>query len=258
MTDISRPSCRRLLAGFFVVTGMGAVLTPAFAAPAARTAHAAAPAAASAPASAPAGADQQPLLPAPPVPDFAPLPPGAKPPAPIVGVFDTDAIMRQSVAIQEVEKEMAARRDALIREVRTEEQQLQTLRQQMMNAPRAEAEAQQRALQQRAAADQRKFGNRNRILEEDIQIALNQVQREIAQVVHTVAKARGLTLVVQSGLTVLHGPQVDISDQVASRLNAILPHVYLPAANEDPEVIAKSGKFPTAPVQMTDPQQQQG
>ncbi|MFW7268331.1 OmpH family outer membrane protein [Gluconacetobacter sp. Hr-1-5] len=253
MTDISRASCRRLLAGFFVVTGMGAVLTPALAAaPAARTAPA--PAAASAP----AGADQQPVLPAPPVPDFAALPPGAKPPAPIVGVFDTDAIMRQSVAIQEVEKEMAARRDALIRDVRAEEQQLQTLRQQMMNAPRAEAEAQQRTLQQRAAADQRKFGNRNRILEEDIQIAVNQVQREIGQVVNTVAKARGLTLVVQSGLTVLHGPQVDISNQVASRLNAILPHVYLPAANEDPEVIAKSGKFPTAPVQMTDPQQQQG
>ncbi|MBB2167040.1 OmpH family outer membrane protein [Gluconacetobacter aggeris] len=244
MTDISRTSCRRLLAGFFVVTGMGAVLTPAVAAPA--------------PAAAPAATDQQPLLPAPPVPDFGPLPAGAKPPAPIVGVFDTDAIMRQSVAIQEVEKEMGTRRDALIRDVRAEEGQIQALRQQMMNAPRPEAEAQQRSLQQRVAADQRKFGNRNRILEEDIQIALNQVQREIGQVVNSVAKARGLTLVVQSGLTVLHGPQVDISDQVASRLNAILPHVYLPAANEDPEVVAKSGKFPTAPVQMADPSQQQG
>ncbi|MBB2203972.1 OmpH family outer membrane protein [Gluconacetobacter takamatsuzukensis] len=249
MTDISRTSCRRFLAGFFVVTGMGAALAPAFAAaPAARAA---------APAAAPAAPDQPPLLPAPPVPDFAPLPPAAKPPAPVVGVFDTDAIMRQSVAIQEVEKEMGTRRDALIRDVRAEEGQIQALRQQMMNAARPEAEAQQRSLQQRVAVDQRTFGNRNRILEEDIQIALNQVQREIGQVVNSVAKARGLTLVVQSGLTVLHGPQVDISDQVASRLNAILPHVYLPAANEDPEVIAKSGKFPTAPVQMADPQQQQ-
>ncbi|WP_246386881.1 OmpH family outer membrane protein [Gluconacetobacter sacchari] len=251
MTDMSRISCRRLLAGFFVVTGMGAVMTPAVAA--APAAHAA-----PAPAAEPAAAPGQPLLPAPPVPDFAALPPGAKPPAPVVGVFDTDAIMRQSVAIQEVEKEMGTRRDALIRDVRAEETQIQALRQQMMNAARPEAEARQRSLQQRVAADQRTFGNRNRILEEDIQIALNQVQREIGQIVTSVAKARGLTLVVQSGLTVLHGPQVDISDQVASRLNTILPHVYLPAANEDPEVIAKSGKFPTAPVQMTDPAQQQG
>lgn len=251
MTDISRTSCCRLLAGFFVVTGMGAALAPAVAAAPSAKAAAAAPAAAQ------AGSDQAPPpLPAPPVPDFPALPLGAKPPQPVVGVFDTDAIMRQSVAIQEVEKEMGTRRDALIRDVRAEESQIQALRQQMMNAARPEAEAQQRSLQQRVAADQRKFGNLNRILEEDIQIALNQVQREIGQVVNSVAKARGLTLVVQSGLTVLHGPQVDISDQVASRLNAILPHVYLPAANEDPEVIAKSGKFPTAPVQMSDPGQQ--
>ncbi|CAP57458.1 putative outer membrane protein [Gluconacetobacter diazotrophicus PA1 5] len=242
------PLGRRILAGLCVAAAMGAGLAPA-AAPAA-------PAPAAASQDGVAGGGPPPVLPAPPVPDFGPLPAGARPPQPVIGVFDTNEIMRQSVAVQQVEQEMGTRREALIHDVRAEEEQIQALRQRMLNAPRDQAEAQQRALQQRLAADRQKFGNRNRILQEDTQIALNQVQREVDQVLATVAKSRGLTIVVQSSGTVLHGPQVDISEQVASRLNAVLPHVYLPAANEDPEVIAKSGKFPTAPVQMTDPNQQ--
>ncbi|MBB2202537.1 OmpH family outer membrane protein [Gluconacetobacter tumulisoli] len=257
----TRPARRWILAGLVAVSG----IAPAMAAPAPRAAAtAAAPAAAPAPAPAaeagPDGAPAEPVLPAPIVPTFGTLPAGVRPPQPVIGVFDTGEIMRQSVAVQQVEQEMGARREKLIQEVRAEETQIQALRQRMLNAPREQAEIQQRALQQRVASDQRKFGERNRILQEDIQVAMNQVQREVAQVVNTIGKSRGLTMVVQSGLTVLHGPEVDISQQVATRLNAILPHVYLPAENEDPEVIAKSGRFPTAPVQMTEPgpQDQQG
>ncbi|WP_342629925.1 OmpH family outer membrane protein [Nguyenibacter vanlangensis] len=254
MTDLIRAAARGVVPTFRpTLFGLCAVLCAgaAHAAPA-RPAAAAAPAASDG--EAPAGA--APVLPAPAVPVFGPLPAGPRPPAPVIGLFDPAEIMRQSVAVQQVEQEMAGRRDALIHDVRAEETEVQTLRQRMMSAPRDKAEAQQRALQQRVAADQRKFGNRNRILQEDIQIAMNQVQREVGQVVASVSKSRGLTLVMQSGGAVLHGPQVDITDQVIAQLNTILPHVYLPAANEDPEVVAKSGKFPTAPVQMSDPGQQ--
>jgi Skp family chaperone for outer membrane proteins len=252
------PTGRWIFTGLFVAAGLGVGLAPAaMAQGAAPVPHMVTtpagneddPAAGGAPAPAP-------ILPQPPVPTFGALPAGPRPPQPVVGLFDPDEIMRQSVAVQQVEQEMSARREALIHDVRAEEAQIQTLRQRMLNAPRDQAEIQQRALQQRVAADQRKFGNRNRILQEDIQIALNQVQREVEQVLATVAKSRGLTVVMQANSTVLHGPQIDISDQVASRVNAILPHVYLPAANEDPEVIAKSGKYPTAPVQMNDQGQQ--
>ncbi|MBB2176124.1 OmpH family outer membrane protein [Gluconacetobacter johannae] len=246
------PARRWILAGLIAMSG----IAPAMAAP-----RAAAPAPApAAEAAGPDGAPPQPVLPEPAVPTFGALPAGVRPPQPVIGVFDTGEIMRQSVAVQQVEQEMGARREKLIREVRAEEAQIQALRQRMLNAPRDQAEIQQRALQQRVASDQQKFGERNRILQEDIQVAMNQVQREVAQVVNSIGKSRGLTMVVQSGLAVLHGPEVDISQQVVTRLNALLPHVYLPAENEDPEVIAKSGRFPTAPVQMPEPgpQDQQG
>ncbi|GAB6967530.1 hypothetical protein JCM25156A_15670 [Komagataeibacter kakiaceti JCM 25156] len=195
------------------------------------------------------GQQQSPILPMPPVPEFKPLPAGSRPAAPVIGIFNTQQIMAQSLAVQKLQTELGARREALVRDVRAEDGQLQALRQSIIKAGKAPTPEQQQDLQKRVMADRTKFGNRNRILEEDAQVALNQVQREMQQIVSAIAAARGMTMVLQAGTAALHDNSLDISDQVVTYLNQALPTVYLPGPTEDPEEIAKSGKYPVMPFQ---------
>ena len=195
---------------------------------------------------------QNPILPMPPVPEFKPLPAGTHPAAPVIGIFNTQQIMAQSTAVQKLQTELGARREALVKDVRAEDGQLQALRQSIIKAGKAPTPEQQQDLQKRVMADRTKFGNRNRILEEDAQVALNQVQREMQQIVSAIAASRGMTLVLQAGTAALHDNSLDISDQVVTYLNQALPTVYLPGPTEDPEDIAKSGKYPVMPFQPSD------
>lgn len=195
---------------------------------------------------------QPPVLPMPAVPEFKPLPAGVRPTAPVIGVFNTQMIMGQSVAVQKIEKELGTRRESLVSDVRAEETQLQGIRQGILKSGKAPTPAQQQELQKRVMDDRTKFGNRNRILEEDAQVGLNQVQREIQQIVSAIARARGMTMVLQAGTAALHDNTLDISNEVVTYLNTTLPSVYIPGPNEDPEEIAKSGKYPVAPFQMND------
>jgi hypothetical protein len=54
-----------------------------------------------------------------------------------------------------------------------------------------------------------------------------------------------MNLVLHSEQVALHVDGQDITNEVAVNLNKILPSVFIPAANEDPEQLAKSGKMPT-------------
>ncbi|WEQ55524.1 OmpH family outer membrane protein [Komagataeibacter nataicola] len=198
------------------------------------------------------GQQQNPILPMPPVPEFKPLPAGTKPAAPVIGIFNTQQIMAQSTAVQKLQTELSNRREALVKDVRAEDTQLQALRQSIIKAGKAPTPEQQQDLQKRVMADRTKFGNRNRILEEDAQVALNQVQREMQQIVSAIAAARGMNMVLQAGTAALHDNSLDISDQVVTYLNQALPTVYLPGPTEDPEEIAKSGKYPVMPFQPAD------
>ncbi|WP_173581855.1 OmpH family outer membrane protein [Acetobacter musti] len=190
-----------------------------------------------------------PVLPQPAIPPAPELPKAAPPPAVVMGIISVADVMRQSLAGQQVERELGGRRDALARDAqraqagwRDEQQKLQASAKSMTAE---QIQSQERSLQSKVMTAQRQFRDRNRIIQEAAQVALGQIERELVQVIQHVASSHGMNLVLHSEQVALHVDGQDITNEVAKQLNVILPKVYIPAANEDPEVLAKSGKMPT-------------
>ncbi|GEB85047.1 hypothetical protein APE01nite_08440 [Acetobacter peroxydans] len=195
-------------------------------------------------------ADQAPpVLPQPNIPDAPEVVKEAPPPTTVIGVISVGGVMRQSTAAMQVERILGGRRDALAQDLQKEQaawrDEQQSLQAQAKSLSSDQIQSRERALQARVMKAQRDFRNRNRIIQEAAQVSLGQIERELVQVIQKVASAHGMNLVLHSEQVALHVDGQDITNEVAVNLNKILPSVFIPAANEDPEQLAKSGKMPT-------------
>ncbi|QCE33649.1 OmpH family outer membrane protein [Acetobacteraceae bacterium] len=206
----------------------------------------------------PEGMDEQmgtqtpPILPLPNVPVPSAIAKEAPPPAATIGVINIPGVMALSTAAREIQQELGARRDKLARIVQDEERawqgEVQQLQSQAHSLTPEQIQAREKRLQERRVKDQREFGGKARIIQEAYQVAFHQLERELEQrngIIGQVAEAHNMNLILRSEQTVLHVDEQDITKEVADRLNKILPHVYIPGADEDPELLAKSGKMPT-------------
>ncbi|MCK8636473.1 hypothetical protein CO583_03065 [Parasaccharibacter sp. TMW2.1882] len=251
--------------------GNGAWFVPKTAQPSAPAAshHHAAPAAAPAPAAvpdmaglddggdagAPDGEGQQqaaPVLPLPPVPSSPAVPKEDAPPPVVLGLISVQGVMQLSTAAQEMQQVLGERRDRLARAVQKEEgawrEEQQKLQVQARTLTSDQLQLRVRHLQERRAKDQRDFSNKARIIQEAYQVAFHQIERVLEQrdgIIAKVAAAHGMNLVLHAEQAVLHVDGQDITEEVADRLNKVLPHVFIPDDGVDPEVLAKSGKMPT-------------
>ena len=190
-----------------------------------------------------------PILPLPPVPKAPDVPKSAPPPAPVIGVISVPEVMRLSSAAQQAERVLGARRDDLARAAQKEQagwrDEQQKLQGQARTMSSDQIQASERKLQERVIAAQKDFRNRNRIIQEAAQVSLGQIERELVQIIRQVAASRGMNLVLHREQVALSQESLDITQQVASELNAVRPTVFIPAADVDPEVLAKSGTMPT-------------
>lgn len=190
-----------------------------------------------------------PVLPLPPVPPSPDIPHGVAPPVPVIGVISVPDVMRLSSAAQQAEHVLGARRDDLARDAQKEQggwrDEQQKLQAQAKNLPSDQIQQRERHLQERVISAQRDFRNRNRIIQEAAQVSLGQIERELVQIIRQVAGSRGMNLVLHREQVALSQEGLDITQQVADQLNKVLPTVFIPAANVDPEVLAKSGTMPT-------------
>lgn len=188
-----------------------------------------------------------PILPLPPIPALTEIPKGSPPPGAVIGVLSVPDVMRQSTAAQQVEKVLGARRDKLNQEAQKEQASWRDLQQQIQSSKGSpdQLQVRERALQQHVLQAQRDFRNRNRILQEAAQVSLGQVERELVQIIRQVASARGMNLVLHREQVALNINDFDITVAVVNQLNSTLNAVFIPGDGVDPEVLAKSGSFPT-------------
>jgi Skp family chaperone for outer membrane proteins len=168
----------------------------------------------------------------PPAPPLPPLDKGVPPPAAVMGVLDVPSVLHASTAYQEVEKAIGARRQKLNEDAQAEQTAWRDLQQQLA-AQRTSLSPEQirnkeKELQDRITEAQRKFRDRNRIIQEAGQYSLAQIDRALNQVVQQVALGRGMNLVMHRAQVALNMPDFDISEQVASQLNKMLPTVVIP------------------------------
>ncbi|GEB38637.1 hypothetical protein GLI01_26720 [Gluconacetobacter liquefaciens] len=190
-----------------------------------------------------------PVLPLPPVPPSPDIPRGVAPPVPVIGVISVPDVMRLSSAAQQAERVLGGRRDELARDAQKEQagwrDEQQKLQAQAKNMASDQIQQRERHLQERVISAQRDFRNRNRVVQEAAQVSLGQIERELVQIIRQVASSRGMNLILHREQVALSQDGLDITQQVADQLNKVLPTVFIPAANVDPEVLAKSGTMPT-------------
>jgi Skp family chaperone for outer membrane proteins len=186
--------------------------------------------------------DEAPLgqIPIPPVPELPALPKGDAPPTVVMGVIGLPEVMRASLAAQQADRIIGERRDKLNEDAQ-KEQLLWRDMQQALARDRArltpdQIRARERELQERITAAQRSFRDRNRIIQEAAQYAINQVQAALIAVIRQVAESRGINLVLHRSQVALNVTEFDISEQVADELNKILPTVVVPPDGVSPAV----------------------
>ena len=172
---------------------------------------------------------QAPLPPLPEIPDVAK---GAPPPGAVVGILSVPDVLRISVAYQAADKELGARRQKLNEDAQREQVALRDLGQALVR-DRAKMTPEQvrtkeREYEERVNESRRKFGERNRIIQEAGQYVIAQIDRTLEAVTQKVAIARGVNLVLNR--TQLLGTTVDfdLTPQVAEVLNNVLPSVVIP------------------------------
>jgi Skp family chaperone for outer membrane proteins len=185
--------------------------------------------------SAPTEQIQVQLPPAPSVPD---VPRGALPPAAVIGVLSVPDVLRASVAYQAADKTISERRQKLNDDAQQEQVKLRDMGQELATdrgkLTAEQIRAKEKELQDRIADSRRSFTERNRIIQEQGQYALLQIQRTLSEVVQKVAVSRGMNLVLQRAEVAVNIPEFDITPEVTERLNTALSSVVIPPEGVSP------------------------
>lgn len=190
-----------------------------------------------------AGLTQQQLqVQLPPAPEVPPVPKGPATPAAIVGILSVPDVLRVSTAYQAAYKDLNGRGQKLTEDAQKEQVALRDLGQSFGNE-RAKLTPEQirskeREIQDRATEAQRRFGERNRIIQEAGQYVMAQINRTMEQVAQQVALSRGINLVLNRAQILGTTADFDLTPAVAEVLNKVLPAVVVPPDGVSPLAMA--------------------
>ncbi len=178
----------------------------------------------------------------PPAPEIPPVPKGQATPAAIVGILSVPDVLRISTAYQTAYKELNARGQKLNEDAQKEQAALRELGQSFA-AERAKLSPEQirtkeKEIQERATDAQRRFGDRNRIIQEAGQYVMMQINRTMEQVAQQVALSRGINLVLNRAQILGTTADFDLTPAVADVLNKALPSVVVPPDGISPMAMA--------------------
>ncbi len=184
----------------------------------------------------------------PPAPDVPPVPKGQATPAAIIGILSVPDVLRVSTAYQAAYKTLNTRGQKLNQDAQKEQSALRDLGQKFA-ADRSKLSPEQirskeKEIQDRAIEAQRRFGERNRIIQEAGQYVMMQINRTMEQVAQQVALSRGINLVLNRAQILGTTADFDLTPAVAEVLNKALPSVVVPPDGVSPLAMAP----PTAPA----------
>nr|WP_294521605.1 OmpH family outer membrane protein [uncultured Rhodopila sp.] len=191
----------------------------------------------------------------PPAPEIPPIPKGPATPAAIVGILSVPDVLRVSTAYQAAYKELNARAQKLNEDAQKEQAALRELSQTFANEraklPPEKIRDKEREITDRVTEAQRKFGERNRIIQEANQYVTAQVNRTMEQAAQQVALSRGINLVLNRSQILGTTADFDLTPAVADVLNKALPSVVVPPDGVSPLSMAPPATAPAAPPAAT-------
>ncbi|MBV9252115.1 MAG: OmpH family outer membrane protein [Acetobacteraceae bacterium] len=186
----------------------------------------------------------------PPAPEVPPLPKGPATPAAIIGILSVPDVLRISTAYQQADKEMMQRRQKLNEDAQKEQVALRDLGQQLATdrskLTPEQIRTRERELQDRIAESRRKFGERNRIIQEASQYVMAQIERTLEMVAQQVAISRGVNLILNRAQILGTTADFDLTPQAAEVTNKVLASVEIPPDGVSPLVLHPVQPTPTA------------
>jgi Skp family chaperone for outer membrane proteins len=184
----------------------------------------------------------------PPAPEIPQIPKGQATPAAIVGILSVPDVLRVSTAYQAAYKELNARGQKLNEDAQKEQGALRDLGQsfaaERAKLPPEQVRNKEKEIQERATEAQRRFGERNRIIQEAGQYVMMQINRTMEQVAQQVALSRGINLVLNRAQILGTTADFDLTPAVADVLNKALPSVVLPPDGVSPLAMAGPADAP--------------
>jgi len=167
------------------------------------------------------------------------MPALAQSPAPgggtIIIVVDLQRILREATAVQALQAQVGAAREAFQSEIRQREEALRRLDQELAReratlAPEVYAQRRQELADQLAAL-QSDIQERRRQLDQAMNEGMRQVQIELLPVLQQITEEHGADMMIAKNSIVLTRPELEVTDDALARLNARLPTVTVLPSN---------------------------
>jgi Skp family chaperone for outer membrane proteins len=158
--------------------------------------------------------------------------------APRIAVIDMQKIMRESQAVQSIQRQIERQRTQYQRQLSQKEQELREQDQQLTrqrNVLSSEAlQKQHRDLEEQVGTLQREVQRSKRQLDRNYGEAMRKVQNTVVGIVRDIATERGIDLVLGKTNVVIVRPQLEITGTVLERLNAKLTDVEVAPLQTEP------------------------
>lgn len=150
---------------------------------------------------------------------------------PVIAILDMQRILRESVAVKDMQQEIDGLRSSYQDELRGREESLRAADQELSRQRAvlsADAYAKKRQeLEQQVATVQREIQERRDSMEKLFGGGMDQVRQVLVEVVSEIAKEQDVDLVLSKATVVLVKPELEITDEALVRLNQRLPKLSL-------------------------------
>lgn len=146
-----------------------------------------------------------------------------------IGVVNIQKIMRESKAAQSVRSQMQTKQKDLQSQLDAKEKELQKEDQELAKSraslSKEQFEAKYKEFRNKVASAQSQVQKNRVALGKALNEALGTIQSNIASIVGELAKEKGLSVAISSSQVIYSAPQMDITEEVLTRLNGKLASV---------------------------------
>ncbi len=152
--------------------------------------------------------------------------------APAIAVLDAPRIFRESKAAKSIQAEVEKKHAAFQAEIAKQEEGLRAADQKLKSQQAALSPEEFQKKRQEIAGQADKFRKnaqaRRDQMENAVSAGNDQIRDALVKVVGEIAKAKGITLVLNKTIVVWPGASMDITAEALKKLDAALPKVTLP------------------------------
>jgi outer membrane protein len=160
----------------------------------------------------------------------------ADPVAPVIAMIDVQAVLRQSLAAQGIQRQIEAEREAYHEILQKQEEKLRAADAELNRARASLSNEEYRLkrteLEASVASVRRELQERKRDLDQSMINGMAQVRAKLVEVVAEIAKERGINLVILKSAIFLGTTDLEITQEALERLNERLPAVVPKASDE--------------------------